>query len=229
MTYDKDYYANNAQNKDRPALWFYSRIWRTYCKIGPVLEFGCGVGFFSKRLSRYAETYGLDINPYALERFKVNAPQAHFVENLINIPTGSLGSIASLHVLEHIPDSDLRDIGSEFNRILKPGGRLLIVVPDLDGSAAHIAGENWMGYRDSTHINLKGAAAWHAWFENEWNLKVVKSAADGYYAFPYGKSFIQRLFGDATKLCRTAVQFLIGRLFLRAGDGEAIIFILEKK
>lgn len=115
MQYDEKYYGANAQDKDRPALWFYERIWRRYCGTGPVLEFGCGVGYLAKRLCRHTEVFGYEINPYALQSFRINAPDAHLVQNLEAIPDKSLGSIVALHVLEHIPDGDLVSIGEQFS------------------------------------------------------------------------------------------------------------------
>ncbi|MGE4687636.1 class I SAM-dependent methyltransferase [Yersinia enterocolitica] len=229
MEYNKDYYASNAQDIDRPALGFYTRIWQRYCQKGPVLEFGCGVGYFARRLSKITTVYGLEINPHAIEKIKINAPSVQLVPDLDHVKTGSIASIVSLHVLEHIPDAELRDIGISFSRVLSPGGRLLIVVPDKTGKANLIKGDTWMGFRDPTHINLKGNEAWSRWFREEWGFSVVACHADGYYDYPYQSTIWGRFTKDGSRLIRTGIQFLLGRLILPAGDGEAAIFILEKK
>lgn len=228
MNYDKSYYECNAQNKDRPALWFYERIWRRYCKKGTVLEFGCGVGFMARRLSRHAEVIGLEINPYALSRFCINAPNARLVDSLEAIGDNGLESIVALHVLEHIPDSELALIGAQFYRILCGGGRLVLVMPDSSGFSHSLKGARWLALTDNTHVNLKSAEQWRIFFEEKWGFKVIDCSADGYYDFPYGKSISARLFCDSLRAFRTAVQFILGRLILPVGDGEAVIFILEK-
>lgn len=228
MDFDENYYAGNAQDKDRPAMWFYERIWRRYCNKGPVLEFGCGVGFLARRLSRHTAVFGYEINPYALERFRINAPNAQPVTNLKEVATSSLGSIVSLHVLEHIPDEDLVSIGVQFRRMLCDGGRLLLVMPDCAGRAHALKGTAWLALTDKTHVNLKTADEWRDFFEGQWGFKVIHCCADGYYDFPYSKSMLSRVFHDGLRAFRTAVQFLLGRLVLPVGDGEAVIFVLEK-
>jgi hypothetical protein len=59
-------------------------------------------------------------------------------------------------------------------------------------------------------------------------MKVIRSFSDGYYDFPYHSRF--KLLGtrDLWKLIRTAAQFLVAAPILPAGDGENIVFILEK-
>lgn len=98
----------------------------------------------------------------------------------------SIGSITALHVFEHIVDEDLSQIGVELTRLLKPGGRILAVMPDLDGRAHAMKQKSWSAYSDPTHINLKGASEWMRFFEERWGFDVVASFADGYYDFPYG-------------------------------------------
>lgn len=229
MDYNENYYGGNAQNKDRPALWFYERIWRRYCNKGPVLEFGCGVGFLARRLSRYSKVFGYEINPYALERFCINAPDAQAVDSLEKIANNHLGSIVALHVMEHISDYELISIGKQFNRMLRDDGQLLMVMPDRAGRAHALKESQWLAFTDKTHINLKTADEWKAFFENVWRFKVIYCSADGYYDFPYSKSKLSQIFYDGLRAVRTAVQFSLGRLVLSQGDGEAVIFILEKR
>lgn len=227
MEYDENYYRLNAQSGDRPALQMYERFWRRYLGQGAVLEFGCGVGYFARRLSRHAEVYGLESNAFAIEQIKTVAPKVKILTKLADLANQSIGSIIALHVLEHIPDRDLDLVGEEFKRILRPKGRILVVMPDLGGQAHVLKGKSWSAFSDPTHINLKSASDWQTYFEIEWGLKVVKTFADGFYDFPYGK---RRLFSaprDALRAFRTLIQWLVARPLLRQGDGENVIFILE--
>ena len=227
-TFNQEYYRTNGQDKDRPALWMYFRFWRRYCSRGPVLEFGCGVGHLTRRISRFAKVYALEVNHYARERLAKNASNAILIEQLEHLPDHSVESIVSLHVLEHIVDSELSDIGKQFRRILKPGGRLMLVMPDLTGRAQRMKDDKWLAFSDSTHVNLKGSHEWGQLFVNRWGLKLLKCGADGYYDFPYGDSFISRSIGDISRAFRTLCQFVLGRILLKPGDGEAVVFILEK-
>jgi SAM-dependent methyltransferase len=229
MNYDKNYYHANAQDSDRPALWMYERLWRRYLGNGPVLEFGCGVGCFARRLSRHTEVFGLESNTFALSQIGKTAQRVQVITTTSGLLKQSLGSITALHVFEHIPDNDLVSLGAEFNRILKIGGRILAVMPDLDGRAHTLKGVAWSAFRDSTHINLKGADKWRHLFETVWELDVVTCFADGYYDFPYGPSRMGSLAGDALRAARTFIQFIAARPLLRQGDGENAVFILEKR
>lgn len=229
MSYDANYYQTNAQDGDRPALLMYERFWRRYLGKGPVLEFGCGLGYFARRLARHAEVFGLETNPLALRQLQEVAPGVQAVTTTLNLPDHSIGSVTALHVFEHIADDDLAQIGAELSRLLKPGGRILAVMPDLDGRAHALKGSSWSAFSDPTHINLKGADEWRRLFEEQWKLDVVACFADGYYDFPYGSSRVRSAPGDAFRAARTLIQFLAARPLLRYGDGENVVFILEKR
>lgn len=229
MSYAENYYKTNGQDGDRPALLMYERFWRRYLGKGPVLEFGCGLGYFARRLAQHAEVIGLETNSRALEQLKKVSFDVQVVSTTLNLPDHSIGSITALHVFEHIVDDDLAQIGIELSRLLKPGGRILAVMPDLDGRAHALKGSAWCAFSDPTHINLKGANEWRQFFEEQWKLDVVTSFADGYYDFPYGSSRLRSVPTDAFRAARTFVQFLLARPLLRQGDGENVVFVLEKR
>lgn len=229
MEYDKKYYKANAQDADRPALWMYERIWQRYLGTGPVLEFGCGVGFFARRLAKHTGVFGLEVNPFALCQLQANAPEVQPLSSTTGLADESVGSVVALHVFEHIVDAELLSIGTELNRILRAGGRILAVMPDLQGRAHSLKGANWSAFSDRTHINLKGAKDWERLFLERWNFDVITSFADGYYDFPYGMNFAQAVPGDILRASRTLAQFLLARPLLRQGDGENVVFVLEKR
>lgn len=229
MEYDDNYYKANAQDGDRPALWMYERIWQRYLGAGPVLEFGCGVGFFARRLAKHTRVFGLEVNPFALSQLQANAPQVQSIPSMTNLADESVGSVVALHVFEHIVDAELLLIGVELNRILRAGGRVLAVMPDLEGRAHSLKGTGWSAFSDRTHINLKGAADWKRLFLEYWKFDVITSFADGYYDFPYGRSFARAAPGDMLRAARTVAQFLLARPLLPQGDGENVVFVLEKR
>jgi SAM-dependent methyltransferase len=90
----------------------------------PLLDFGCGDGFFARFLFQPGQVnYGVDRDPAV-------APAAQTVyrqvvlceEDRIPLPADSIGAIFSNSVFEHLtaPDAALR----ELHRLLQPGGRL---------------------------------------------------------------------------------------------------------
>lgn len=229
MEYDSNYYSGNEQDRDRPALWLYERLWKRLIGSGPVLEFGGGVGFFAKRLCRHADVYVVEVNDFARNKIRLNAPKARLIRHVTDLPDDSLGSIVSLHVLEHILDKDLREIGREFGRVLEPGGKLLLVMPCLNGRAHELKQDRWSAFSDPTHVNLKTREGWERFFSEVWGFDVLHVFADGYYDFPYGKTLSGRFIGDLIRLLRTGVQFLVARPMLTGGDGENVVFVLGSR
>lgn len=62
-------------------------------------------------------------------------PQVDFhgdIHDLSQFSTASVSEIYASHVLEHVGQSAATDVFGSLHRILQPGGRLLISVPDLE-------------------------------------------------------------------------------------------------
>ncbi len=51
--------------------------------------------------------------------------------DLSRFATESVAEIYASHVLEHVPEPTMRQGLREFNRVMVPGGRLMVAVPDL--------------------------------------------------------------------------------------------------
>ena len=111
---------------------------------GTVLENGCGVGMYVEKLAQYANrVIGLE---YDLER----AIEAHTrSSNIINaasekvpFPDNTFSLILSHEVLEHVQDD--HEAVSEMVRTLKPGGRMVIFVPNR-GYPFETHGIYWRG------------------------------------------------------------------------------------
>lgn len=224
--YDAEYFSARSQDKDRPALWFYERIIRRWIKNGAVLDYGCGTGFLLKRLAKYYDVAGFDLSSHARTTAKNNVPSLTVYDDNIQIPDQSFSGIVSLHVLEHIEESDLNLVLNCWHRVLLPQGRVLCVVPDALGRGRSLAGKNWTGYGDPTHVSLLGHNVWSEHFASS-GFSVKQIGTDGLWCLPYreGKSKIQ----DGLRFSiPTVLQFLSGRLILPAGHGESAIFLLVK-
>lgn len=100
-----------------------------------LLDVGCGSGYMAKLLkSQNSEliVHGVDISGVALERANIHLARSWKVDiDKDNMPISSCyyDSVICVEVLEHLydPDHCLQDIF----RVLKPGGHLVVTVPNI--------------------------------------------------------------------------------------------------
>lgn len=107
-----------------------------------LLDIGCGDGrlLAAARRSKFREVYGLDIADVVVERARraclevlgslegVHVDTAD-LNGRLALPDGMFDSVTALAVIEHLFDPYL--ITAELHRVLKPGGQLIIEVPNL--------------------------------------------------------------------------------------------------
>lgn len=96
-----------------------------------VLEAGCGTGFVLRQLvevCRGGEVVGMDLFPEAVAFATRRAGCRVVAGDVLNPPAlGQFDVVGMFDVLEHLPD-DLAILRS-LNKLLKPGGALLLTVP----------------------------------------------------------------------------------------------------
>lgn len=96
-----------------------------------ILDVGCGTGYNLTLLARYGQAQGLDMSAEALDfcrRRGVNDVRLHEADEL-PFPDASFDLVTAFDVIEHITDD--RAALSEFQRVLRPGGLLLVYTPAL--------------------------------------------------------------------------------------------------
>jgi ubiquinone/menaquinone biosynthesis C-methylase UbiE len=92
-----------------------------------ILEVGCGRGFVTARVQRLSpRTEGVDVNPEAV-RHGVAANLRAMSATRLDFPDASFDKVYSFHTIEHVADLG-RALG-EMARVLRPGGRLMLVYP----------------------------------------------------------------------------------------------------
>ncbi len=95
----------------------------------PVLDLGCGRGEFLALLAgEHIAASGVDNDPGMVVRSRalgVEVAQADVDEHLASLADGTLGTIFSAQVIEHLPYDDLRRLLELALRKLRPGGLLI--------------------------------------------------------------------------------------------------------
>ena len=97
---------------------------------GRILENGCGVGMYVEHLSAFGGTViGLEYDFERADEARKNSP--HIINaagEFVPLPLSTFDLILSHEVLEHVQDD--RAAVCEMIRTLKPGGRVLLFVPN---------------------------------------------------------------------------------------------------
>ena len=98
-----------------------------------VLDFGCGTGDVASQLHTlgYAVT-GCDISPQMLAVARERNPGIEWLQltrgSNLPFPEGSFDAMVASSVLEYVDDLDA--LLHEFHRIMRPGGTVLVTVPN---------------------------------------------------------------------------------------------------
>lgn len=97
-----------------------------------VLEVGCGAGYFLNRLRKRGQfdLYGLELNPEAVAMGQEQGLPI-FLKTLAQFSReqdNSFDAICAFQVLEHL--SDIQDFLSNILKLLRPGGKLIVSVPN---------------------------------------------------------------------------------------------------
>jgi len=211
------YYYSKKNKLFNILFYIFSPIFYTYYieKGKSVLEIGCGNGMKLAIYQKYGmKTYGLE--PYLpkvgdrerkLGIEKKSVKDAGYKEN-------SFDYIILKEVLEHVPDQEL--VLSRAYSWLKPGGKLIITVPNTKGLWRNMFKENWYGYDVPRHFynyNPKNLA------ENvkRFGFKIKKIRIydmpymfDGSLKFKYPKNNI--IFSNITKIIAVPISLAVTNL-----------------
>ena len=237
MSFDEKYFSTHTYQDVSFArfsqYWwsnrFYATLARRYGQQGKrFLEIGSGLGHLVGQLEDSFETYGMDLNHWAVKESKSvvekTALQTASAEE-IPFADGAFGVVIIKHIVEHLPDPEKAI--AEIGRVTAPGGILILATPNLDSLLKPWKGESWIGYQDPTHISLQPPSVWLDWIRRS-GFSLKRVFADGFWDVPYipalPKQIQKLLFGSLG-----GFQAITGLIFLPARWGESIIVIAQKQ
>ncbi|HET6821666.1 MAG TPA: class I SAM-dependent methyltransferase [Anaerolineales bacterium] len=237
MAFDEKYfsthtYANVTFAKYSMYWWsnrFQAMLARRYGRHGSrLLEVGSGMGHLVGQLEDTFQTYGMDLNHWAVKQSKDIVQKTHLqTASAQELPfsDGSFNVIIIKHIVEHLPDP--RKAIQEIGRVTEAGGILILATPNLDSLLKPWKGDAWIGYQDPTHISLKPPAEWLSLIKAA-GFELIKVFSDGFWDAPYVRYIpkqIQKLFFGSLG----GFQAITGFVVLPMRWGESIIVIARKK
>jgi SAM-dependent methyltransferase len=120
---------------------------------GRLLDFGCGGGSFLARMHQQGwQVTGVDISTAAVQRIRTELGLRVFVGTLPHpqFCPGSFDIITMWHSLEHVHAP--LEVLHEAHRLLVPGGKLLVAVPNIDSLPFRWFGSAWYGLDLPRHL-----------------------------------------------------------------------------
>jgi 2-polyprenyl-3-methyl-5-hydroxy-6-metoxy-1,4-benzoquinol methylase len=237
MSFDENYfsshtYANVSFARYSMYWWsnrFYAMLARKYGRRGArLLEVGSGLGHLVGQLEDTFETYGIDINHWAVKKSRevVHTSLLHTASaQELPFKNDSFNVVIIKHIVEHLPDP--RQAINEIGRVTETGGTLILATPNLDSLLKPWKGEKWIGYQDPTHISLKRPAEWLEMIRSA-GFTPVRVFSDGFWDVPYIPlipPMLQKLFFGSLG----GFQAVTGLVFLPYRWGESVIVIAQKQ
>jgi 2-polyprenyl-3-methyl-5-hydroxy-6-metoxy-1,4-benzoquinol methylase len=153
-----DYYAKGPNVRptmlaSRQAIRRGSRFWRVVERVPDlgrprlrVADIGCGEGGLCAELKAagWPSVFGSDLSRSRISRARKRQPDIEFHDRAFtecDIAEGSLDLVVMDNVVEHLPDppTTLRNVAQS----LKPGGRLVLITPNMRSGQYRLLGRRW--------------------------------------------------------------------------------------
>lgn len=125
-----------------------------FVEDGALLEVGCGAGMYLDlmRALGWKTVVGVDFSRKAVEQARgVLGLEVHCGDlSTVALEGGRFDAVSLSHTLEHVPDPI--QFLAEIRRVMKPGARLAVVVPNSESLCARVFGGFWLGYEPPRHL-----------------------------------------------------------------------------
>jgi len=118
-----------------------------------MLDIGCGAGLFIREMSSLGwQGTGLDISAQAIEIAKRHNPEAKFIVGFFGEiePDERFDLVTMHHILEHLHRP--KKVIADCYRLLSPGGKFVVSVPNIASWEAKLFGRRWKGLDIPRHM-----------------------------------------------------------------------------
>jgi len=132
-----------ANGSARPSRW---------ARNGLVLDVGCGPGYDTREMQEMgARAIGIDNSGAGLRQAAgARLPLVRAAPPAYPFAAGRFDTVVMSQVLEHLPSPAQALAGA--HRVLRSGGRLLVLVPNRASAQRSIFGQSWSGWHLPYHL-----------------------------------------------------------------------------
>jgi 2-polyprenyl-3-methyl-5-hydroxy-6-metoxy-1,4-benzoquinol methylase len=213
-----------------------------YKSGGCLLDIGCASGSFLSALlvNPNWSLYGVEPNPSAAEAARLQPGLRIFTGTLdqITYPENYFDVVTMWDVLEHLPDPCNTLL--EIHRILKPGGLIILKLPNLDSLEAKVFGKYWAGLDAPRHLFVFNKMTIRKMLaKNKFQISEIKTGIGSFPNFILSLQFwmtAHQIRSSQRKKILSVLKFLLVRTFLapffylvdQAGYGSYMIIVSYK-
>ena len=194
---------------------------------GKALDIGCGVGDFLHTMEQHGwDCTGVepseDAKVIAKKRIKGQLLSSEEQENL---PDSSFDLITMWHVLEHV--DDIRWQIQQLHRLCKPGGRIIIALPNYKSYDGQYYKAEWAAYDVPRHLNHFNKETLIKILEESGlrHVKTEKLVWDAYYISYMSEKYRKH----SIPLLRGAFRGLVSNCKARkTGEWSSLVYVFER-
>lgn len=163
LRFEENYWGNGLDPDGAPRDHFSERLRRledlaselrfiAALHPGRILDVGCGLGHLLSGVPEEWEKHGVEVSQTAAKHAAQYGSIRASDLRRASYPSDHFDVVVSYHVMEHMldPVAEL----SEMTRVLRPGGHLVLGVPNFDSACARRFGPRYRMLHDPTHISL---------------------------------------------------------------------------
>ncbi|WP_431970032.1 class I SAM-dependent methyltransferase [Nocardia sp. bgisy134] len=135
---------------------------------GPVADVGCGAGRITAHLSRLGvDAFGIDLSPRMIEVARRDHPGLRFdLGSMTDLAFGdaSMAGLVAWYSLIHVPDDEISSVFAHFQRVVRPGGPLLLGFHV--GDESQLKTQGYGGHQMNIYVHRRQHGQMIAWLND---------------------------------------------------------------
>lgn len=135
---------------------------------GPVADVGCGTGRITAHLHQLGlDAFGIDLSPGMIEVARRDHPGLRFDLGSmtdLTLADASMTGLVAWYSLIHVPDDEIGSVLAHFQRVLRPGGPLLLSFHV--GDESQLKTEGYGGHPMNVYVHRRQHGQLIAWLNN---------------------------------------------------------------